>query len=100
MPDTPLYFHTIAELAALLRAHQPTPGEVTQALLERTARLDGRYRSYAPVLADQALAAAKLAEQDIRAGTYRGPLHGVPVAVKDLCFTQGVRTMGGTKALV
>ena len=42
---------------------------------------------------------ARVAEQDIRAGTYRGPLHGVPVAVKDLCFTKGVRTMGGTRVL-
>jgi amidase len=48
-------------------------------------------------MADHAVAAAKVAEQDIVAGAYRGPLHGVPVAVKDLCFTQGVRTMGGTQ---
>ena len=50
-------------------------------------------------MADHALDAARVAEQDIRAGTYRGPLHGVPVAVKDLCFTKGVRTMGGTRVL-
>src|SRR5712691_10825295 len=99
MPDTPLYFHTITELAALIKSQQLSPVAVTRALLERIAQLDGRYESYATVMADQALDAARVAERDIRAGTYRGPLHGVPVAVKDLCFTKGVRTMGGTKAL-
>jgi amidase len=100
MPNTPLYFHTITELAALIQSQQLSPVEVTQVLLERITQLDGRYKSYATVMADHALAAARVAEQDIRTGTYRGPLHGVPVAVKDLCFTKGVRTMGGTKALV
>ena len=52
MPDTPLYFHTIAELAALLRAQQLSPVAVTQALLERITQLDGRYKSYATVMAD------------------------------------------------
>src|SRR5207237_7465590 len=83
----------------LIKSQQLSPVAVTQALLERITQLDGRYKSYATVMADQALAAARVAEQDIRAGTYRGPLHGVPVAVKDLCFTKGVRTMGGTRAL-
>jgi len=46
---------------------------------------------------DEALASARAADREIRAGRYRGPLHGVPVAVKDLCYTKGVRTMGGTK---
>src|SRR5215475_1073056 len=100
MPNTPLYFHTIAELAALIKSQQLSPVEVTRALLERITQLDGRYKSYATVMADHALEAARVAEQDIRGGTYRGPLHGVPVAVKDLCFTKGVRTMGGTKVLV
>ena len=99
MPDTPLYFHTIAELATLIQSQQVSPVEVTRVLLERITRLDGRYKSYATVMADSALEAARVAERDIRAGTYRGPLHGVPVAVKDLCFTTGVRTMGGTRAL-
>src|SRR5215813_22958 len=99
MPNTPLYFHTIAELAALIKSQQLSPVAVTQALLERITQLDGRYQSYATVMADHALDEARVAERDIRAGTYRGHLHGVPVAVKDLCFTKGVRTMGGTKAL-
>ena len=47
----------------------------------------------------QAMAAATEAEHEINAGKYRGPLHGVPVAVKDLCYTRGVRTMGGTKGV-
>src|SRR5262245_52585524 len=99
MPNTPLHFHTITELAALLKAQQLSPVEVTRALLDRITELDGRYKSYATVMADQALEAARVAEREIRAGAYRGSLHGVPIAVKDLCFTQGVRTMGGTKAL-
>jgi amidase len=99
MPDTPLYFHTIAELATLIQSQQVSPVEVTQILLERIAQLDGRYKSYATVMADHALEEARVAERDIRAGAYRGSLHGVPVAVKDLCFTRGVRTMGGTMAL-
>jgi len=99
MPNTPLHFHTIAELAALIKSQQISPVEVTQTLLERIAQVDRRYKSYATVMADDALRAARVAEQEIRAGTYRGALHGVPVAVKDLCYTQGVRTMGGTRVL-
>jgi amidase len=99
MPNSPLYFHTISELAALIQSRQISPIEVTQALLERITQLDQRYQSYATVMADHALQAARVAEQQIHAGTYRGPLHGVPVAVKDLCYTTGVRTMGGTKVL-
>jgi len=99
MPNTPLHFHTIAELAALIKSQQISPVEVTQTLLERIAQLDRRYKSYATVMADDALRAARVAEQEIHAGTYRGALHGVPVAVKDLCYTQGVRTMGGTRVL-
>ncbi len=99
MPNTPLHFQTISALAASIQSRQVSPVEVTQALLERIAQLDRRYKSYATVMADHALETAKVAEQEIHAGTYRGPLHGVPVAVKDLCYTKGVRTMGGTKVL-
>src|SRR5262245_4905818 len=99
MPDTPLHFQPITELAALLKTRQLSPVDVTQALLQRIEQLDQRLQSYATVMADQALEAARVAEREISAGTYRGPLHGVPVAVKDLCYTRGVRTMGGTRVL-
>jgi len=99
MPNTALHYQTITELAAQLTSRQLSPVEVTQALLQRIAQLDGRLQSYATVMTDHAINAARVAEHDISAGRYRGPLHGVPVAVKDLYFTTGVRTMGGTKAL-
>jgi len=69
--------------------------EVTQHLLDRIAHVDGYLKSYATVTPEQALADARTAEREIRAGKYRGPLHGVPIGIKDLCYTKGVRTMGG-----
>ena len=68
-------------------------------MLQRIDELEGRLKSYATVMADSAMVAAQKAEQEIESGTYRGPLHGVPIAVKDLCFTKGVRTMGAAKVL-
>lgn len=68
-------------------------------MLDRISTLDKKFSSYATVMADQAIAAATAAEQEINAGKYRGALHGVPIAVKDLCFTRGVRTMAGTRVL-
>ena len=73
--------------------------ELTSAILERIEALDGYLKSFATVMADSALASARTAEQEIAAGNYRGGLHGVPIAVKDLCFTSGVATMGGARVL-
>jgi len=94
-----LHFGTISGTAALIRAQRLSPVELTRSVLARIDRLDGRLHSYATVMAEQALAAAERAAAEIAAGGWRGPLHGVPVAVKDLCFTRGVPTMGGARVL-
>ncbi len=99
MADVPLHFKTITELSKLIQSKQVSPGEVTRAILGRIGELDSRYKTYATLTADHAMDAARRAEQEIAAGRYLSPLHGVPIAVKDLCFTAGVRTMGGCKVL-
>ena len=99
MSETPLHFRTITEIAERIAAKELSPVDVTAAMLERIEQLDGQLKSYATVMSEHAMAAAQAAEREINAGTYRGPLHGVPIAVKDLCFTKGVRTMGAAKVL-
>jgi amidase len=97
LPDD-VHYRSLGEVAGLLETGEISPVELTQHMLERISALDGRLKSYATVTADRALAAARRAEQEIAAGQYRGPLHGMPIAVKDLCYTAGTRTMGGMAA--
>lgn len=100
MAENSMHFMTITEVGDLIRSKEISPVELTQMMLSRIAELDGKYMSYATLMADQAIAASKRAEAEITNGEYRGPLHGVPMAVKDLCFTRGVRTMGGSKVYI
>ena len=100
MSETLLHFKTITELAGLLESKEISPVELTEAMLTRIQELDFQYKSYATVMGEQARASAQAAERAIAAGNYLGPLHGVPIAVKDLCFTKGVSTMGATKVLM
>ena len=99
MPDTPLHYQTIAEVGGRLQSRELSPVELTSAILGRIEALDGDLKSYATLMADSALASARTAEAEIAAGRYRGGLHGVPIAVKDLCFTTGAATMGGARVL-
>jgi amidase len=92
---TDLPFLEITELAAHIRAREVSPVAVTRAQLDRIASRDSVLRSYALVMADVAMAQAEAAETEIAAGRYRGPLHGVPIAVKDLCWTKGFPTAAG-----
>mgnify|MGYP001376069744 CR=1 FL=1 len=90
-----LHYLTLHELADRLKRRQLSSVEATRAILERIGRLDGRLRSYAVVTPERALAAAARCDSDMAAGMSHGPLHGVPVAVKDLCDTAGIATSAG-----
>ena len=99
MHDESTHYMSLRDVARLIEARELSPVTLTETMLDRIAAVDGRLKSYATVMADDALAAARVAESEIRAGRYRGPLHGVPIAVKDLCYTRGVRTMGALSVL-
>ncbi|MDQ0569577.1 amidase [Variovorax paradoxus] len=93
--DAGLHYLELTELAERIRTRRISPVAVTRAQLDRIAALDGTLRSYALVMADAAMAQAEAAEAEIAARRYRGPLHGIPIAVKDLCDTAGFRTAAG-----
>jgi amidase len=85
----------LVEIGRRVQARQLSSVEVTHAVLDRIARHDGRLKSYATLTADLALAQAEQADIDIARGAVRGPLHGVPIAVKDVCHTKGTPTSAG-----
>ena len=83
---------TISELARRLRRREISPVEIVQVCLERIEKLNPALNAFITVTAESALAEARTAEAEIARGEWRGPLHGIPVAVKDLIDTAGVRT--------
>ena len=91
----PEAYLSLREVARRIAAREVSPVDLTQRMLARIAKADPGLKSYATVMGDQAMADARAAAVEIGAGHYRGPLHGVPIAIKDLCWTKGVRTMGG-----
>lgn len=95
MATSDLHYMDLTELAVCFRTRELSPVAVTRAQLDRIAVLDGALASYATVMADTAMIQAATAESEIAAGHWRGPLHGVPIAVKDLCWTRGVPTAAG-----
>ncbi len=86
-----------AETAQAIRAKQVSPVDVVQAYLDRIERLDSTLHAYITVLRDEALAAARQAEQAIMRGEAQGALFGVPIAVKDQFCTQGILTTNGSR---
>lgn len=90
---------TITELAPQIREGKLSPVELTRQTLARIEKLQPVLNAYITVTADLALEQARRAEQEIGAGKYRGPLHGIPYAAKDLFYTKGVRTTVGSKIL-
>ena len=97
-PREALHYLSLEVVARMIRSRALSPVDLTKYMLDRIAKADPVLKAYATVMPEQAMADARNAAREIAAGYYRGPLHGVPVAVKDLCYTKGVRTMGGTAA--
>jgi aspartyl-tRNA(Asn)/glutamyl-tRNA(Gln) amidotransferase subunit A len=92
-------FLTIAEAARLIEKRELSPVELTASRLARIEKLDGRLNSFIRVLADDARASAKAAEAEIVAGHYKGPLHGIPIGLKDIYETKGIPTTGHSKVM-
>ena len=99
MPSNELHYLTISEAAELIRSGQLSPRELVDAHLRRIEQTDARLNSFITLLADEANAAAASAETDIQNGNYRGALHGIPIGLKDLYYTKGVRTTVGSKIM-
>ena len=95
MPTRDLHYCELVEIGQRIQKRELSPVEATQAQLDRIAHLDGQLKSYAYVMASSALEQAHAAGKEIAAGKVRGPLHGVPIAVKDLCWTKDAPTAAG-----
>jgi aspartyl-tRNA(Asn)/glutamyl-tRNA(Gln) amidotransferase subunit A len=90
---------TITELAPQLQRGEISPVELTRQTLARIAKLQPVLNAFITVTEEHALAQARQAEAEIAAGNYRGPLHGIPYAAKDLFYTKGIKTTVGSKIL-
>jgi aspartyl-tRNA(Asn)/glutamyl-tRNA(Gln) amidotransferase subunit A len=90
-------FLSVAEASSLIAAKRLSPVELTRAYLDRIDRLNRTLHAYVRVLHDEALTAARKATEEIVAGHYRGPLHGIPIGLKDIYDTAGVPTEGGSR---
>jgi amidase len=90
-----IHYQSFTTVAKHIQSGDVSPVELTKTILARIEKLDPGLKSYTTVTADLALAQAKHAEAEIGKGMYRGPMHGIPIAVKDLCFTKGIKTTGG-----
>jgi amidase len=95
MEPTQLAYANLVDVAELIRTRQVSPREVTQAVLDRIEAVEPKLHAFTVVTAELAMEQAGQAEAEIMSGRYRGPLHGVPIGLKDLCFTKGIRTSGG-----
>ncbi len=98
MAASEIPFKPASELAPLIKARKLSPVEVVRAFLDRIEAVNPKVNAFITVTGEQALEQARKAEQEIAAGHYRGPLHGIPYAPKDLLATKGIRTTNGSRA--
>jgi aspartyl-tRNA(Asn)/glutamyl-tRNA(Gln) amidotransferase subunit A len=99
MSETALWYLTIREASALLRSGQLSPVELTRAFLQRIDHLDSTLQAYITVLPEQAMTAARVAEAEMLRGDYKGPLHGIPIALKDLYDTKAIKTTASSRVM-
>ena len=99
MDKSQLPFISATELASLIKSREISPVEATEAYLERIPQVDGKLNSYITVTSERAMADARQAEQEIVSGKYRGPMHGIPIGIKDQVYTKGILTTGGSTIL-
>ena len=99
MPSKSLFYLTIREAGRLIHTGDLSPVELTRSYLDRIDDIDGTTRAYITVVPDIALADARKAEAEIASGKYKGVLHGIPMALKDVYDTEGVRTTAGSRVM-
>ena len=103
MTETELAFASIEQVAPLIRKKKLSPVELTELMLRRIERLNPKLNTYITVTAELAMKQARKAEAEICAprsrARYRGPLHGIPISLKDNIYTAGIRTTAGSKIL-
>jgi len=97
MLSAEMLFSTIGALSQQIRARKISPVELAESYLERSQQLGARWNAYATLTAELALEQARGAEKEIAAGKYRGPLHGIPFAAKDLLAVKGYPTTWGAR---
>src|SRR5260370_40434022 len=97
MPAEEIFYLSLSELAKRIESKKLSPVDLTQAYLDRSQKLGPRFNAYARLTPEIALAQARAAEKEIQRGHYRGPLHGIPYAAKDLLAVKGLLTTWGAK---
>jgi aspartyl-tRNA(Asn)/glutamyl-tRNA(Gln) amidotransferase subunit A len=97
MPGEEIFYLSVSELAKRIESKKLSPVDLTQAYLDRSQKLGPRFNAYARLTPEIALEQAKAAEKEIQRGHYRGPLHGIPYAAKDLLAVKGLPTTWGAK---
>ena len=98
--EKPLHFLSVSEASWLIGSGALSPVTLVQAFLARIEAVDATLKSYITVTAERARAAALVAEAEIKAGRWKGPLHGIPFAVKDNYYVEGIRTTGGSRLML
>ena len=96
MLETNFAFASATEILKSIRSKKISPVEITRLYLDRIERLNPQLNSYLTIASDQAIKTAKSAEQAVMQGDKLGPLHGIPISIKDLESTKGIRTTGGS----